>query len=121
MVIQHLLVSDHSEKEMRRKNVHQYGLYYRFKQCMHFLFILHKSISTNISSFQVSCLAGVQETRHPTQSPQFNDSLICPHYASFALAQWFPKCGARPPWGGGPRDPQGRRRRCETILFTKNK
>jgi hypothetical protein len=31
-----------------------------------------------------------------------------------SLDQWFPKCGAPPP-------PQGGRKRCETILFTKNK
>jgi hypothetical protein len=47
---------------------------------------------------------------------------IFSHFRSFTLLiQWFPKCGARPPGGGGARDPQGGRKRCKTILFTKNK
>jgi hypothetical protein len=35
------------------------------------------------------------------------------------IDQWFQKCVARPP--GGARDPQGGHKKCETILFTKNK
>jgi hypothetical protein len=38
-----------------------------------------------------------------------------------ALQQWFPKCGAPPPGGGGARDPQRGCKWCETILFTKKK
>jgi hypothetical protein len=43
-------------------------------------------------------------------------------FVSNALMQWFPKCGVRPLGGGGAQEIlKGGRKRCETILFTKNK
>jgi hypothetical protein len=56
---------------------------------------------------------GDQQTNQPTKKLT-EVGVLRNTSALDRLNQWFPKCGARPPGGGG-------RKRCETILFTKNK